>query len=110
MDLKRQKVRPGVNLVHVEGSMDLYSVPELKEFIAEDPSPHVIFDLTRCDFIDSSGLGTLIYLKTHANPPCESIALIHVSPRIKHLLELTNTILQFPVFASLEAAMAELPR
>lgn len=89
--------------------MDLYSVPELKEFISEDPPAHLVLDLARCDFIDSSGLGTLIYLKTHARPPCESIALIHVSDRIKHLLELTNTIIQFPVFANLEAATAELP-
>jgi anti-anti-sigma factor len=48
--------------------LDAYSDKQFSSFItdrADDPSLPLVIDLTRIDFIDSSGLGALVQLAKH---------------------------------------------
>ncbi|MEB3176678.1 MAG: STAS domain-containing protein [Synechococcus sp.] len=57
-------------LFHFTGQLDAYSERQFREFIAEhsgsSPLPFVL-DLSRIDFVDSSGLGALVQLAKQWN-------------------------------------------
>ncbi len=52
---------------------------------------HIVVDLSDVDFIDSSGLGTLVGLKTSALSAAYcSLEFINFSPLVKELLSITK--------------------
>jgi anti-sigma B factor antagonist len=52
---------------------------------------HIVLDLTDVNYLDSSGLGTLVGLKVSALKEgyCK-LELVNLSPRVKELLRLSN--------------------
>ncbi|HVF78882.1 MAG TPA: STAS domain-containing protein [Solirubrobacteraceae bacterium] len=51
----------GVHLVTLSGELDLYGVPELETTLAQPgPEARICLDLTALEFIDSTGLATVI--------------------------------------------------
>ena len=50
----------------------------------------VVFDLSKVDYIDSAGLGLLVYIYGALNQKNGSLRLCGVSPRIMSLLKLTK--------------------
>jgi anti-sigma B factor antagonist len=57
---------------------------------------HVVLDFTDLQFLDSSGLGTVVSLKVSSLSRGTRLDLIHLTPRIEKLLLLTNL---FELFA-----------
>jgi anti-sigma B factor antagonist len=52
---------------------------------------HILIDLTDVEYLDSSGLGTLVGLKVSAiNKGYCKLELLNLSPKVKQLLTLTN--------------------
>ena len=53
---------------------------------------HIVVDLTAdVDFVDSTGLGTMVALKVSAGAVTNcSLEFINISPRVKELLHITN--------------------
>jgi len=52
---------------------------------------HILIDLTDVEYVDSSGLGTLVGLKVSAiNKGYCKLELLNLSPKVKQLLTLTN--------------------
>ena len=64
IDLMLQQGRVGIwTVVAVEGEIDLYSAPQLREAVlaaVADGADHVVIDLTGVPFMDSSGLGAVV--------------------------------------------------
>jgi anti-anti-sigma factor len=59
---------------------------------------HIILDFTNLQFLDSSGLGTIVSLKVSSiNRGLCRLDLVHLTPRIEKLLLLTNL---FELFAT----------
>jgi len=52
---------------------------------------HILIDLTDVEYLDSSGLGTLVGLKVSAiNKGYCKLELLNLSPKVKQLISLTN--------------------
>ncbi len=69
IDLTMQLRRVGGwTVVSVEGELDLYSAPQLREAVTaavQDGADHIVLDLTGVPFMDSSGLGVVVACLKH---------------------------------------------
>ena len=66
----------------------------------------MVFDLTAVDFLDSAGLGMLIYTYGALKKTGGSIRLCGVDPRILNLLKLTNSDSFLAIDATREDSLA----
>jgi anti-anti-sigma factor len=56
----------------------------------------IVLDLTSLDYLDSSGLGTLVGLKVSAlNKGYCTLELVNLTPRVQQLLSMTNLLQMF---------------
>jgi anti-sigma B factor antagonist len=71
-------------------------------------SPHLIVDMTRVTFVDSSGLGVLIGARRRATERGGSVRLVHPPDLVRRLLITTQLQQTFAVFETLDEAVAAL--
>jgi anti-sigma B factor antagonist len=71
----------------VSGGTDILFT-EVKPLIPE--SKRIVLDLTDLEYVDSTGLGTLVRLYVSAKSAGCSLELINIGKRVKELLGLTN--------------------
>jgi anti-sigma B factor antagonist len=83
----------------VLGDIDIATGPALEEAIAQHDtrSGSIVIDLAGVDFIDSSGLRTLLGASTRARAADRHVTLRSVGPEVSRLLDLTRTAGQFEI-------------
>jgi anti-anti-sigma factor len=83
-----------VNVV-VTGALDVAAAfklePEIERLMAAPGVRALTVDLAAVDFIDSSGLGTLLSLRERAERLAVAFAVARVSEAVRRILELTGT-------------------
>ena len=80
-------------VLQVAGEVDLYTAPMLREQILElaaKGAVHVIADLGRVDFLDSTGLGALVGALKRLREAGGSLALVVSTPRILRIFQITG--------------------
>ena len=91
------------------GELDIATSPDLRDLLADSEgaanSPTVI-DLTECEFIDSTGLATLLHGAGRERAGAGRVALVSTPGEVRKLLELTAIDRTIPVFATLDEAIA----
>ena len=99
--------RAGV--VHVEGDVDIDTAHHLmavgREALEQCSGSAIVIDLSSCSFMDSSGLGALVGVRTLAHDAGVTMLLRGVPGRIDRVLELTGLRDYFPVAASESVAV-----
>ncbi len=87
-----REVRDNCQLFRLTGLLDAFSEPVfrkiLSKLIEEGPS-HIILDLSKIDFIDSSGLGVLVQLAKKAQTS-EGTLQIVTNPRVTQTVKLVR--------------------
>ena len=69
-------------------------------------SPHVVLNLAEVNYVDSSGVGTLVSLYTTARRAGGNIKLAGLGTRVKDVLQITKLGTIFEVFDAAENAAA----
>jgi anti-sigma B factor antagonist len=80
-------------VLQVTGEVDVYTAPTLREQIQElaaKGAVHLIADLGRVDFIDSTGLGALVGGVKRLREAGGSFALVISTPRILRIFQITG--------------------
>src|SRR3954452_20891727 len=96
------------HVVEVEGQVDLFSAPSLKERIwqvIDDGKTQLVVDLSHVTFMDSTGLGVLIGARKRLLPEGGELALVITSNDIDHLFELTGLDGTFSICRSRDEAV-----
>ena len=106
----RSRVADGWTVLSVEGEVDLYSAPVLRDAAlaaTESGVDHVVLDLTAVPFMDSSGLGVIVACLKRLREIGGELALVSPpsSPPTK-LLSLTGLDHAIPTHATLDQAVA----
>ncbi|ABG29766.1 anti-sigma factor antagonist [Roseobacter denitrificans] len=73
----------------------------------DDGPDLVVLDLSRVEFIDSSGLGAIVAAMKHMGKD-RKMALAGLTPTVERVFTLTRMDSVFSVFPTLEGALAEL--
>jgi anti-sigma B factor antagonist len=80
-------------VIQLTGEIDVYSAPMLRDQIRElsaKGAVHLIADLSRVDFLDSTGLGALVGGLKRLREAGGSLTLVISTPRILRIFQVTG--------------------
>jgi anti-sigma B factor antagonist len=89
----RIEQRSGASVVVPTGELDLATAPALESALArafEEPSEHVVLDLRELEFIDSSGLRTLLTARRQAEDADRKFSLVAGHRGLERTLEIAG--------------------
>jgi anti-sigma B factor antagonist len=107
MELKIRK-NENIYIIDILGEMDLYNSYKLKELLMkmiEKKIEHFIINLEDVEYIDSSGIGALIYITSTIKKMSLKLAITNVHGSVKKVIELTKLSSFFPILPGLEEAI-----
>ncbi|MBQ9631225.1 MAG: STAS domain-containing protein [Treponema sp.] len=107
MELKIRK-NGEVYIIDVNGEMDLYNSYKLKELVMkmlEKSVKFFIINLEQVDYIDSSGIGALIYICSTMKKLNLKLAIANIHGSVKKVIELTKLTGYFPLANSIDDAL-----
>lgn len=98
-------------LVEVDGEIDVYTSPKVKEAInelIEKGHYHLVINLEGVRYIDSTGLGVLIGALKKVREHDGNISLICTNPQIKKIFNITGLVKIFGISKNEEEALKNL--
>ena len=107
MELKIRK-NGDIYIIDVNGEMDLYNSYKLKELVMKMLEKNVkffIINLEQVDYIDSSGIGALIYICSTIKKMNLHLSIANIHGSVKKVIELTKLTRYFPIANSIEDAL-----
>lgn len=98
----------GWTVVTIHGELDVASAPTLRERLlglVTEGCTHLVLDLEGLDFLDSTGLGSIISALKRARTNGGDLRLVCTQGRIRRLFEITALDKAFPLHSSLDEAI-----
>ncbi|MEU3838798.1 STAS domain-containing protein [Streptomyces sp. NPDC028635] len=98
-------------VVQVAGDLDLHTSPVLRAqawTVVEQGTPHLVLDLAQVDYVDSTGLSTLIVLLQAAQEAGGSLRVASVPDRLMRMVTLTGISTLLPIHDTVADALAAL--
>ncbi len=94
-------------VVRVRGDVDLRTSPQLREQLLESSrqvAGTLLVDLSEVNYMDSSGVGTLVYVKREIERAGGRITLCGLQPRVRSVFEITHLDKFFTIVGSVDEA------
>jgi anti-sigma B factor antagonist len=110
LELKIRK-SADIYIIDVNGEMDLYNSYKLKELVMkmlEKKIQKFIINMENVEYIDSSGIGALIYICSTIKKLSLKLLITNVRGSVKKVIELTKLMGYFPITGSVVEAVKEL--
>ena len=98
-------MRDGFSFQTGAGGASLAAAKFLKDIMLEKNVKSFIINLEQVDYIDSSGIGALIYICSTLKKMNLKLAISNVHGSVKKVIELTKLTGYFPIANSLEEAL-----
>ncbi len=111
MDISFKSMDGPLTIVALSGDMDLYCATDVKISIQEywkKRQDAIILDLGNLNYLDSSGIGTIIKLFSESKAIGVGFGLSEVPPQIRQIMELTKLIGFLPLFDTVAEAVGKL--
>jgi anti-sigma B factor antagonist len=113
-----QDAPQGSTIVQVCGELDIATAPDLREqllaVLDRRTSSRLILDLSRLEFMDSSGVAVLVNTQRRARLLGRTVALVAPQRPVSRVLQVCGLDGHFSIFADTSAAavtpQADLPR
>jgi anti-sigma B factor antagonist len=99
----------GWTVVTVHGEIDVATSPTLRERLIDlvnGGATRLVLDLEAVDFLDSTGLGTIVSLLKRVRTHGGDLRLVCTEARIRRLFEITGLEKAVPLHASLDDAIS----
>ena len=95
-------------VLSLEGEIDLEQAGAVRRALLDSlkKGRHILVDLSRVTYIDSSGIASLVEGLQVARKQKVDLALVAVSQRVRRVLELARLDKVFPIHADLASATA----
>ena len=109
MEINKRE-RGSVSIIDIEGEIDLYNAPEIKNTIQsliDEQKYSVIINLEKVSYIDSSGIGSLISSLSNLKKYQGSMKIINVLASVKKVFELTKLISFFEIYDTEDEAVSK---
>jgi anti-anti-sigma factor len=87
-----REVKENYQLYRLTGLLDAFSEPAFRKVVGkfiDDGPKHVILDLSKIDFVDSSGLGALVQLAKKAQTADGTLQIV-TNPRVTQTVKLVR--------------------
>lgn len=99
--------RDGAVVIHVEGDLDVYTAPRLKEVLDEAVAGggRLILDLSQVHFIDSTALGVLVGAHQETQTGNGRFCLVVDDPFLLKIFRITGFDGVFSIFSRIDEAL-----
>lgn len=107
--IREERVDREVSVVLVDGYLDFDAAPALKESIVsqiDEGSRHLVIDLTRTEFIDSTAIGVLVGALKRIQESSGSLAVVCTYENIRDIFALVGLDDMLPLHRSREDALS----
>jgi anti-sigma B factor antagonist len=101
--------KDGIEVVDVEGEIDIYSAPRLRELLIDLVSKNnyqLVVNLDKVGFLDSTGLGVLVGGLRRVRAHDGSLDLVCTQERILKILKITGLTEVFGIYKTVDQAIA----
>jgi anti-sigma B factor antagonist len=101
--------KDGIEVVNVEGEIDIYTAPRLRELLIDLTGKNnyqLIVNLEKVGFLDSTGLGVLVGGLKRVRPHDGSLDLVCTQERILKIFRITGLTKVFGIYQSVDQAIA----
>ena len=108
IEVRRQK---DVAVIILKGEVDAYTCARLREAMIEaieDGGANLVVDMKNVEYIDSSGLGTLVGGLKRVSERQGTIAVVCTNPQIRKVFDITGLVKVFPIYGSEDDAVKAL--
>ncbi|MCA9242617.1 MAG: STAS domain-containing protein [Phycisphaerales bacterium] len=99
---------PEAPQVSLRGEVDLRTSPALRtqllELVGRKPK-RLIVDLSHVEYMDSSGVGTLVEIKRHTDRKSVRMVLVNPQARVRSLFEITRLEKFFLIASTIDEAL-----
>ena len=110
MDLKLGHYnKDGIEVVTVEGEIDIYTAPRLRELLIDLVSKNnyqLVVNMDKVEFLDSTGLGVLVGGLKRVRAHDGSLDLVCTRERILRILRITGLTKVFGIHKTVDQAIA----
>jgi anti-sigma B factor antagonist len=106
-----ERTESGIPVVSITGDIDLETSPKLRDHLkpfSSAKTPALLLDFTGVNYIDSSGLATLIEYFQAVQAFKGKLALAALSPRVKNVFEIVRLEQIFSIHPDVPSALAAL--
>ena len=106
-----ERTEENIPVVSITGDIDLETSPQLRDFLKPKSSkktPLLLLDFSGVNYIDSSGLATLIEYFQAVQGFKGKLALASLSPRVKNVFEIVRLEQIFSLHPDVPSALAAL--
>jgi serine/threonine-protein kinase RsbW len=111
MNVSIRKVQREITVMVLEGDLDLYSTPKVKKEIVRlfsEGETRFVVDLDAVPYLDSSGIGILLYIYTSCQKRGLHVFFTHLKGPVAKVISLTKLDGFLPIVASVESAIRRL--
>lgn len=87
-----REVRDNYQLFRLTGLLDAFSEPTFRKVLSkcvEEGPKHIVLDLSKIDFVDSSGLGSLVQIAKKAQSATGTLQIV-TNPRVTQTVKLVR--------------------
>lgn len=108
LTLNEYSAAPGRTVVEVNGEIDVYTAPRLREALislVDAGSYRLIIDMEGVEFLDSTGLGVLVGGLKRVRAHDGGIDLVCTQGKILRIFRITGLSKVFPIHDSIAAAL-----
>ncbi len=100
--------RGGATVATISGEVDMHTSPRLRAALldlANKTNGSLCVDLANCTHMDSSGVGTMVFLKREIERRGRKLFLVGLQPRVRGVFEITNLDKFFLIVRSVDEAL-----
>jgi len=104
-----QQTQDGIEVVDVEGEIDVYTAPRLRELLIDlvnKNNYNLIVNMERVEFLDSTGLGVLVGGLKRVRAYDGSLDLVCTQERILKIFRITGLTKVFGIHDTVDEAIA----
>lgn len=100
MNIKNINTENGNIILKLSGEMDALGCSEIRpalEEVTNQPHPHTVLDIQKINFIDSSGIGAIVFLFKRLKEQGRSLEIIGVQGQPQELMKLLRIDSAIPI-------------
>ena len=108
IEVRRQE---DIAVIILSGEVDAYTCARLRQAMIEaieDGGANLVVDMKNVEYIDSSGLGTLVGGLKRVSERQGTIAVVCTNPQIRKVFDITGLVKVFPIYGSEDDAVKAL--
>src|SRR5438552_1390594 len=101
--------RDGIEVIDVGGEIDMYTAPRLRELLIDLVSKnnyHLVVNLEKVGFLDSTGLGVLVGGLKRVRAHDGSLDLVCTQQRLLKIFKITGLTQVFGIYETVDQAIA----